>query len=118
MKIIKAKCQSKLAEQSKSKTIFSSKKEYESQLLEAQGNLLSLQQEVFRKKEKIVIILEGADTAGKGGLVRRMAQHLDPRIFHVHAISKPTDEELRQYYLQRFFLRLPRSGEICVFDRS
>ncbi len=86
--------------------------------MKAQIELLSIQQKILRKKKKMIIVLEGSDTAGKGGLVRRMAAHLDPRTFHVYGIGKPTLDELGQHYLQRFFARLPSQGEICVFDRS
>ena len=111
-------CQTSLQEQKNAKTFFVEKKDYDVQLLKAQTNLLSLQQNIFRKKRKLIIVLEGCDTAGKGGLVRRMAQHLDPRTFHVYGIGKPTPDELAQHYLQRFFHRLPNAGEISVFDRS
>lgn len=114
----KIQCQSSLSVQAKAKVFFADKNEYETELLKSQVQLLSLQQKIFRNKQKLIIILEGCDTAGKGGFVRRMAQHLDPRQFHVYGTSKPTPDELEQHYLQRFFLRLPQSGEICVFDRS
>ncbi len=104
--------------QTKAQTCFFNKVEYETQLLKAQLGFLSLQQEIFRKKRKMVIVLEGSDTAGKGGLVRRVAQHSDPRTLHVFGIGKPTVDESAQHYFQRFFARLPQSGEICIFDRS
>lgn len=104
--------------QKRAQCFFSEKSEYESQLLKAQTELLSLQQMVLRKGRKLVIVLEGADTAGKGGVIRRVSQYLDPRTLHVHGIRKPGLDELGQHYLQRFFLRLPRPGEICIFDRS
>ncbi len=112
------KCQSLVAAQKRARNFFSNKDDYESQLVNAQLNLLSVQQNLSQKKRKLIIILEGCDTAGKGGLVRRMSQALDPRSFHVYGIGKPTTDELSQYYLQRFFARLPNAGEICVFDRS
>ncbi len=115
---MRIKCQSTLRDQNRAKNFFKNKDSYEDQLLKAQIDLLSLQQEIFRKKRKMIIVLEGSDTAGKGGLVRRMARHLDPRAFHVYGIGKPTVDELDQHYLQRFFARLPQAGEICVFDRS
>lgn len=111
-------CQTSAKAQQKAKEYFSGKDEYELELLKAQIDLLSVQQEVARKKRKLIVVLEGVDTAGKGGLVRRMSQHLDPRMFHVYGIGKPTNEELAQHYMQRFFARLPNAGEICVFDRS
>lgn len=114
----KIECQSTVSAQYKARNYFLDKKEYEAQLLEAQIKLLSLQQKILRKKRKMIIVLEGCDTAGKGGLVRRLAQHIDPRMLHVYGISKPTSEELSQHYMQRFFVKLPSKGEICVFDRS
>lgn len=111
-------CQSTNKEQQIVKTFFKEKKDYEAHLLEAQTKFLSLQQSIFRKKRKLIIVLEGSDTAGKGGIVRRMAQHLDPRMFHVYGIGKPTSSELGQHYMQRFFSRLPNPGEMTVFDRS
>lgn len=105
-------------EQLKAQTFFSTKKQYESELLKAQMKLLSLQQKIFRQKKKVVIVLEGTDTAGKGGLIRRMAQYLDPRPLQVYGIGKPQGDEIGQHYLQRFFSRLPALGEIAVFDRS
>ncbi len=112
------KCQSSATAQKRATQFFSEKSDYERELLKAQTALLTVQQEIFKRKKKLVIILEGCDTAGKGGLVRRMSQHLDPRTFHVYGIGKPTSDELAQHYLQRFFARLPNAGEICVFDRS
>ncbi len=114
----KMSCQSSAAAQQRAKKFFSDKEEYESELLKAQIALLSLQQKIVQKKKKLIIVLEGSDTAGKGGLVRRMSQHLDPRTFHAYGIGKPTSDEIAQHYLQRFFARLPNAGEICVFDRS
>jgi polyphosphate kinase 2 (PPK2 family) len=114
----KIESQSTRLAQKQALTFFSEKAEYDERILKAQVDLLSLQQEIFRKKRKMVIVLEGCDTAGKGGLVRRMAQYLDPRMFHVYGIGRPTADEQAQHYLQRFFARLPQAGEICVFDRS
>ncbi|MFN8845348.1 MAG: polyphosphate kinase 2 family protein [Bdellovibrionales bacterium] len=111
-------CLSTLMAQKRAQNYFLKKEDYEDQLLSAQTQLLSVQQSNYRKRGKIIIVLEGCDTAGKGGLARRMAQYLDPRTFHVHGIGKPNLEELEQHYLQRFFARLPRKGEISVFDRS
>ncbi len=114
----KIKCQSSTTAQKRATQFFTDKAEYESELLKVQTVLLKVQQDIFRKKRKLIVILEGCDTAGKGGLVRRMSQYLDPRTLHVYGIGKPTSDELAQHYLQRFFARLPNAGEICVFDRS
>jgi polyphosphate kinase 2 (PPK2 family) len=114
----KFNCLSSIAAQTKAQNFFSEKAVYEEMLLSVQHDLLALQQDLFRSKRKMIIVLEGSDTAGKGGLARRMAQYIDPRSFHVYGIGKPTQEELQRHYMQRFFLRLPNSGEISVFDRS
>lgn len=114
----KISCQSSIQAQKNAKEFFTDKADYESELLKAQTALLKVQQAIFRNQKKLVIVFEGCDTAGKGGVVRRMSQHLDPRTFHVYGIGKPTSEEIAQHYLQRFFARLPNRGEICVFDRS
>ena len=90
----------------------------ESQLARLQEELIKLQQWVEAKGEKLVIIFEGRDAAGKGGAIRRMTQHLNPREFNVVALPKPTDEEKSQWYFQRYVKNLPRDGQITFFDRS
>ncbi|GAA4269205.1 polyphosphate kinase 2 [Hyunsoonleella aestuarii] len=91
---------------------------YESRLKSLQEELIKLQHWVEEKKEKIVIIFEGRDAAGKGGAIRRITQHLNPREFKVVALPKPTIEEKGQWYFQRYINQLPREGEIVFFDRS
>ncbi len=114
----KYECQSLLSAQKRALTYFLNKADYEEQLFKAHFDLLSLQQKISRKKKKMIIVLEGCDTAGKGGLIRRLGQYMDPRSLHVYATSKPSSEESGQHYMQRFFSRLPQPGEISVFDRS
>ncbi len=72
----------------------------------------------FTDYERAVIVLEGWDTAGKGGIVRRLGWVLDPRSFKVHPISAPSSHERGKHYLQRFWEKLPEHGQIVVFDRS
>ena len=91
---------------------------HESQLARLQEELIKLQQWVEANGEKLVIIFEGRDAAGKGGAIRRMTQHLNPREFNVVALPKPTDEEKSQWYFQRYVKNLPRDGQITFFDRS
>ena len=91
---------------------------YENQLEHLQENLIKLQQWVESEGEKLVVIFEGRDAAGKGGAIRRMTQHLNPREFKVVALPKPTDEESSQWYFQRYVKNLPRNGQITFFDRS
>ena len=91
---------------------------YEDKLKKLQEELIKLQQWVEAKGEKLVIVFEGRDAAGKGGAIRRITQHLNPREFNVVALPKPTPEENEQWYFQRYIKNLPRSGQITFFDRS
>ncbi len=91
---------------------------YESKLKKLQEELIKMQQWVEREGEKLVVIFEGRDAAGKGGAIRRLTQNLNPREFNVVALPKPTLEEKQQWYFQRYVKNLPRSGQITFFDRS
>ncbi len=91
---------------------------YEARLKQLQEELIKLQNWALENGEKIVIIFEGRDAAGKGGAIRRATEHLNPREFRVVALPKPTDEEIGQWYFQRYINQLPREGEIVFFDRS
>jgi len=91
---------------------------HEAKLERLQEELIKLQQWVEAEGEKIVVIFEGRDAAGKGGAIRRITQHLNPRELNVVALSKPTDEEKSQWYFQRYIKNLPRDGQITFFDRS
>lgn len=91
---------------------------YESRLKSLQEELIKLQKWVEDNNEKVVIIFEGRDAAGKGGAIRRITEHLNPREFKVVALPKPTVVELGQWYFQRYIKRLPREGKIVFFDRS
>jgi polyphosphate kinase 2 (PPK2 family) len=92
--------------------------DYERRLAELQETLQRVQQSYLRTPERAVVVLEGWDTAGKGGVVRRLGWALDPRSFKVHSIAAPTEREKSLHYLQRFWERLPQHGQIVVFDRS
>jgi polyphosphate kinase 2 (PPK2 family) len=92
--------------------------DYERRLSEIQKTLQRVQQAYLGTKHRAIIVLEGWDTAGKGGVVRRLGWALDPRSFKVHAIAAPTSREKSLHYLQRFWERLPEHGQIVVFDRS
>lgn len=105
-------------EHEKTKTRFASKDEYEKRLYEIQLDLLRVQQFVHRGRHKLVLLFEGPDAAGKGGLIKRLTQFMDPRGVQVHPIGKPNDIEAGEHYLQRFMARLPQPGMITVFDRS
>ena len=92
--------------------------EYFRALLRLQSELIKLQDWVSYKKEKIVVIFEGRDSAGKGGVIKRITESLNPRACRVVALSKPTEKERTQWYFQRYVEHLPSAGEIVLFDRS
>jgi len=92
--------------------------DYERRLADLQETLQRVQQAYLSTAHRAVIALEGWDTAGKGGVVRRMGWALDPRSFKVHTIAAPGEREKSLHYLQRFWERLPQHGQIVVFDRS
>jgi AMP-polyphosphate phosphotransferase len=92
--------------------------DYERRLSDSQQALQRVQQAYLGTSNRAVVVLEGWDTAGKGGVVRRLGWALDPRSFKVHSISAPGEREKSLHYLQRFWERLPQHGQIVVFDRS
>jgi polyphosphate kinase 2 (PPK2 family) len=92
--------------------------DYERRLASMQSSLQAIQQAYLGTRERAVVVLEGWDTAGKGGIVRRLGWALDPRSFKVHPIGAPAAHERGKHYLQRFWERLPEHGQIVVFDRS
>ena len=95
-----------------------SRKKYEAQKYHLQVELLKLQAWVKAKKQKVVILFEGRDAAGKGGTIKRFMEHLNPRGARVVALDKPSDVERGQWYFQRYVQHLPTAGEIVLFDRS
>lgn len=92
--------------------------EYEKDLKRLQIELLKLQNHVKEKGIKILMIFEGRDAAGKGGTIKRITEHLNPRGARVVALDKPSDVEKTQWYFQRYSQHLPSAGEIVLFDRS
>lgn len=92
--------------------------DYERRLASLQEVLQLIQQAYLGTPERALIVLEGWDTAGKGGIIRRLGWALDPRSFKVHPIAAPDAHERAQHYLQRFWRHLPEMGQIVVFDRS
>jgi AMP-polyphosphate phosphotransferase len=92
--------------------------DYERRLTSLQGVLQLVQQAYLGTSERAIIVLEGWDTAGKGGIVRRLGWVLDPRSFKVNPIAAPDEHERAQHYLQRFWRGLPEKGQIVAFDRS
>ena len=93
-------------------------KEYEEHVIPLQTELLKVQAWVKQSGERIVMIFEGRDAAGKGGTIKRFTEHLNPRGARVVALEKPTDRERTQWYFQRYINHLPSGGEIVFFDRS
>lgn len=91
---------------------------YEQELRALQVELVRLQRWVQNDGQRIAILVEGRDAAGKGGTIRRFTEHLNPRAMRVVALPKPTDEERGQWYFQRYIRQLPNKGEIVFFDRS
>jgi polyphosphate kinase len=94
------------------------KKAYNRELEKLQIELVKLQEWIKIKGLKVVVIFEGRDAAGKGGVIKRITQRLNPRICHIVALGTPTELEKTQWYFQRYITHLPRAGEMVLFDRS
>ena len=94
------------------------RKEYEEDLRRLQVELVHLQDWVVRTGAKVCIIFEGRDTAGKGGVIKRLTERVSPRVFRVVALAAPTPREHSQMYIQRYIPHLPAGGEVVIFDRS
>ena len=94
------------------------RKQYEEEKYRLQIELLKMQNWVKDSGERIVILFEGRDAAGKGGTIKRMMEHLNPRGARVVALEKPSEREKGEWYFQRYIQNLPSSGEIVLFDRS
>ena len=92
--------------------------EYENELKRLQIELLKLQNYVKEKGLKVLMIFEGRDAAGKGGTIKRITEHLNPRGAKIVALEKPNEKETTQWYFQRYTTHLPSAGEIVLFDRS
>jgi len=94
------------------------RKQYFNELFRLQGELVKLQDWVVNSGHKVVILFEGRDAAGKGGVIKRITQRLNPRVARVAALPAPNDRERTQWYFQRYAAHLPAAGEIVLFDRS
>ena len=94
------------------------KKEYEAELFKLQVELVKLQDWVKATNTRIVIIFEGRDAAGKGGMIKRIIERVSPRIFRVVALPSPTERQQTQLHAQRYIEQLPAGGEVVIFDRS
>jgi polyphosphate kinase 2 len=91
---------------------------YFKELFRLQGELVKLQDWVVHTRQRVVVIFEGRDAAGKGGAIKRITQRLNPRVCRVAALPAPNDRERTQWYFQRYVAHLPAAGEIVLFDRS
>jgi polyphosphate kinase 2 len=94
------------------------RQDYFRQLFRLQAELVKLQDWVVASGEKVLILFEGRDAAGKGGMIKRITQRLNPRVARVVALPAPNDRERTQWYFQRYVSHLPAAGEIVLFDRS
>jgi len=94
------------------------RRRYFTELLHLQGELVKLQNWVVRTGHRLVVIFEGRDAAGKGGVIKRIMQRLNPRYCRVAALPAPSERERTQWYFQRYVAHLPAAGEIVLFDRS
>ena len=94
------------------------RRQYFQELLKLQTELIKLQSWVEQTGHKVLVIFEGRDAAGKGGVIKRITQRLNPRVCRVVALAKPSDRERTQWYFQRYVQHLPAGGEIVLFDRS
>jgi polyphosphate kinase len=94
------------------------RKEYEKELRKLQVELCHLQKWVVREGERVIVLFEGRDAAGKGGTIKALTERVSPRVFRVVAMPAPSDREKTQLYAQRYIQHFPAGGEIIVFDRS
>jgi len=94
------------------------RKEYEEQLEKLQHELVAMARWLQASSKRVVVLLEGRDTAGKGGVINAIADHMNPRQCRVVALPRPTERESSQWYFQRYAAHLPAAGEIVLFDRS
>jgi polyphosphate kinase 2 (PPK2 family) len=95
-----------------------SREVYDREVVQLQKRIYGLQVKNYLAGKRMVVVFEGWDAAGKGGVIKRLTAFMDPRGYKVWPIGPPRDEEARQHYLWRFWRRLPESGELAIFDRS
>ena len=100
------------------RTTVLTRSEYEKELARMQTELVRLQEWIVHKGLKVVVLFEGRDSAGKGGVIKRITQRLNPRVVRTVALPAPTERERTQWYFQRYVPHLPAGGEIVLFDRS
>jgi polyphosphate kinase 2 len=95
-----------------------STKEYEAELYKLHAELVKLQRWVQETGARAIIVFEGRDAAGKGGVIKRITERVSPRVFRVNALPAPSEREKTQMYMQRYVQRFPAAGEVAIFDRS
>jgi len=100
------------------KTRVIDKRDYQKELTRLQVELVRLQEWIVREGLKVVVLFEGRDTAGKGGVIRRITERTNPRVVRIVALGTPSDRERTQWYFQRYVAQLPAAGEMVLFDRS
>ena len=91
---------------------------YEHELERLQVELVKMQEWVKREGRRVAVVFEGRDAAGKGGTIKRIAEHLNPRVVRIAALASPSDREKTEWYFQRYVAELPAAGEVVLFDRS
>jgi polyphosphate kinase 2 len=94
------------------------RKDFERDLAKLHGELVKVQLWVKQEGRRIIVVFEGRDTAGKGGVIKRITERVSPRVFRVVALPAPTDRERSQLYIQRYLAHFPAAGEVVIFDRS
>jgi polyphosphate kinase 2 len=95
-----------------------SKAEYETELEQLQTELVRMQEWIVESGTRVVVLFEGRDTAGKGGVIKRISEKTSPRVIRTVALTTPTEREKTQWYFQRYVAHLPAAGEMVLFDRS
>ena len=111
-------CKDQMSDLPKNKSGKLKKKVYEKELRKLQIELVKVQEWIKKKNLKVVVVFEGRDAAGKGGVIKRITQCLNPRVCRVVALGTPTEREKTQWYFQRYVPNLPAEGEMVLFDRS
>src|SRR5665213_372509 len=94
------------------------KQRYEAELLRLRAELTTMTEWIRRTGARVVVIFEGRDAAGKGGVIKRISEYLPPRVARTVALPAPTERERSQWYFQRYVAQLPSAGELALFDRS
>jgi len=92
--------------------------DYQRKLKKLQVELIRLQKWAIENEERVIVVFQGRDAAGKGGAIRRITERINPRFMRIVALPKPTEDEKTQWYFQRYVEQFPKAGEMVFFDRS